>query len=114
MLIRVISLGSNITISNYGKIRILEKKNGWVKLLRQHSDKNNSGHSLLGLAWKSAPDAFKSQMKCILLKKRPCDISVVRLRDLICRVYQSVNDVSVCLHFSERKKKTLRFLNNMR
>ena len=38
----------------------------------------------------------KNQIICILLNERPRDISLVpQLRDLICRVYPSVNDVSV-------------------
>ena len=39
----------------------------------------------------------RNQIKCILINERPRDISLARLRDLICRVYQSVNDVSVVL-----------------
>ena len=33
----------------------------------------------------------RKQIKCILVNERPRDISLVRLRDLICRVYKSVN-----------------------
>ena len=50
---------------------------------------------------------LQNQMKRILLNERPRDISVVQLRDLICRVYQTVNDVSVCYFlFLETKKST--------
>ena len=38
----------------------------------------------------------RNQIKCILVNERPRDISLARLRDQICRVYQSVNDVLVC------------------
>ena len=38
----------------------------------------------------------RNQMKCILVNERPRDIYLARLRDLICRVSQSVKDVSVC------------------
>ena len=31
----------------------------------------------------------RKQIKCILVNERPRDISLARLRDLICRVYQS-------------------------
>ena len=41
------------------------------------------------------------QMKCILLNKRPHDISLARLRDQICRVYQSVS--LLLLQFQRRK-----------
>ena len=37
------------------------------------------------------------------LNKRPHDISLARLCDQICWVYQTVNDVSVCYYFSETK-----------
>ena len=48
-----------------------------------------------------------NQMIGILLNERPRDTSVVQLRDLICHVYDSVNEVSVCfLHFSETKTST--------
>ena len=48
----------------------------------------------------------KNQLKYILLNERP--------RDLICRVYPTVNDVSVCyLHFSETKKPTPLFKQHM-
>ena len=33
----------------------------------------------------------RNQIKCILVNERPREISLARLRDLICRVYQSVN-----------------------
>ena len=42
-------------------------------------------------------------MKRILLLKRPHDISLARLREQICRVYQTLNDVSVCYYFQRRK-----------
>ena len=49
---------------------------------------------------------LQNQMQRIL-NGLPRDISVVQLRDLICRVYQSMNDVTVCyLHFSQTKKST--------
>ena len=48
----------------------------------------------------------RKQIKCILVNKRPRDISLARLLDLICRVYQSVNDVSIC--YFQRRKKTSR------
>ena len=38
----------------------------------------------------------RNQIKCVLVNERPRDISLARVRDLIRRVYQSVNDVSVC------------------
>ena len=56
-------------------------------------------------------------MKCILLNKRPHDISLAlaRLRDHIGRVYQTVNDVSVCYYFSFRdenfKNMTIKSIN---
>ena len=34
----------------------------------------------------------------ILDNERPRDISLAQLRDLICRVYQSLNDMSVCYY----------------
>ena len=37
-----------------------------------------------------------------ILNKRPRDISLAQLRDQICHVYQTVNDVSVCYYFSFR------------
>ena len=46
----------------------------------------------------------QNQMKCILLNEQPRDISLVRLHDQICCVYQTMNDVSVCHYFSETKK----------
>ena len=33
----------------------------------------------------------RKQIKCILVNERPRDISLARLRDLTCCVYQSVN-----------------------
>ena len=56
----------------------------------------------------------QNQMKCIVLNERPRNISLDQLRDLICLVYQTVNDVSVCyLHFSEMKKPTPLFKQHM-
>ena len=46
----------------------------------------------------------RNQIRCILVKERPCDISLARLRDLIRRVYQSVNDVSVCYDIFQRRR----------
>ena len=40
----------------------------------------------------------RNQIKCVFVKERARDVSLARLRDLICRVYQSVNDVSVCYY----------------
>ena len=37
------------------------------------------------------------------LNKPLHDIFVARLRDQICRVYQNVNNVSVCYYFAETK-----------
>ena len=45
----------------------------------------------------------QNQMKCILLNERPRDISLVRLRDQICRVYQSVNVIT----FQRRKLQAI-------
>ena len=33
----------------------------------------------------------RNQIRCILVNQRPRDISLARLRDLTCRVHQSVN-----------------------
>ena len=33
----------------------------------------------------------RNQIKCVLVNERPRDLSLARLRDLICRVYQRVN-----------------------
>ena len=33
----------------------------------------------------------RNQIKCIFVNERPRDISIARLRDLVCRVYQSVD-----------------------
>ena len=60
-------------------------------------NKKDSGYSLLGLTWKSAQRRI-----CLnhVVKNPACQFC-----DLVCRVYQSVNDVSVCyLQFSETKK----------
>ena len=46
----------------------------------------------------------RNQIKCILVNEQPRDISLARLRDLIRRVYQSVNDVSVCYYIFQRRK----------
>ena len=43
----------------------------------------------------------QNQMKCILLSKQLRDISLALIRDQICRVYQTVNDISS--YFSETK-----------
>ena len=45
----------------------------------------------------------QNQMKCILLSKQLRDISLARIRDQICCVYQTVNDMSVSSYFSETK-----------
>ena len=58
------------------------------------------------------PRGLKSH-ECILLNERLCDISLVRLREQICRVYQTVNDVSVCYYCTfHGRKYPLRFSNN--
>ena len=63
----------------------------------------------------------RKQIKYILVNERPRDISLARLRDLICRVYKSVNGrtrnniirlfrikvrFSNALFVSEKKRKT--------
>ena len=49
------------------------------------------------------------------LNKRLHDISLARVRDEICRVYRTVNNVSVCFYFSFRdenvKTMTIRSIN---
>ena len=55
----------------------------------------------------------QNQMKYVLLNKQVRNITLVQLRYQICGVYQIVNDMSVYYYFSETKKKTLRFLNNI-
>ena len=49
----------------------------------------------------------RNQVRCILVNERPRDISLARLRDLICRVYQSVNDVSVTFFRDEKTHSAL-------
>ena len=46
----------------------------------------------------------RNQIKSLLVNERPRDISLARSRDLICRVYQSVNDVSVSYYIFQRQK----------
>ena len=49
----------------------------------------------------------RNQIKCILVNERPHDISW--LRDLICHVYQGMNDVSVCYYIFQRRKNPAAF-----
>ena len=53
------------------------------------------------------------QIKCILVNERLCDISLSRIRGLICRVYQSEKDVSVCYYIFQRRKIPLGFSNSI-
>ena len=54
-----------------------------------------------------------SHILLIRVNERPRDISLARLLDLICRVYQRVNDVSVCYYIFQRRKNSLGFSNNI-
>ena len=58
-------------------VRSVRRQN--YSLIAHHfsQNKKNSGYPLLDLAWKSAQNAFKNQMKWILLNERPRDISVL-------------------------------------
>ena len=58
-------------------------------------------------------NVVRNPIKCILVNERPRDISLARLRDLICRVSQSVKDVSVCHYIFQRRKSPLGFSNNI-
>ena len=82
-------------------------KSFYTILSESFGNKKNSGYSLLSLDLEISTKTHllelstvihvvRNQIKCILVNERPRDISLARLRDLICRVYQSVNDVSVC------------------
>ena len=51
----------------------------------------------------------RNQIKCILVNKRPRDISLARLGDLICHVYQSVNGVPVWYYIFQTKTPTQLF-----
>ena len=57
--------------------------------------------------------AVGNKIKCILVNDRPRDISLVRLLDLIYRVYQSMKDVSICYYIFQRRKNPLGFSNNI-
>ena len=54
-----------------------------------------------------------NHIKCVLVNERPRDISLARLRHLICRVYLSMKDVSVRYYIFQRRKNPLGFSNNI-
>ena len=60
-------------------------------------------HKLTGTQWYCEVSYCLIQPGCL---ERLHDISLVQLRDQICSVYQSVNEMSVCYYFSETKKPT--------
>ena len=84
------------TIKKQGR-RILD-------ILYSHSMEISTKTHLLELS--TMFHVVRNQIKCILVNERPRDIS--RLRDLICHVYQSVNDVSVCYYIFQRRKNPAR------
>ena len=55
----------------------------------------------------------RKQIKCILVNERPRDISLGRLRDLICCVYMSVNACQSLITFFRDKETHSAFSNNI-
>ena len=55
------------------------------------------------LEFSTVNHVVRNHIRCILVNERPRDISLDRLRDQICRVYQTVNDVPVSHYLSETK-----------
>ena len=99
-----------VIFRNFARENSSNKKNIRYSLHRnQH--RNQHKDALLGLS--TIIHVVRKQIKFILLNERPCDISLARLRDLICRVYQCVNDVSVCCYIFQRRKSPLGFSNSL-
>ena len=97
---------ARIGFENNFTIRLIIKKNIRIFFTRPSKEISTKTH-LLELS--SMIHVVRKQIKCILVNKRPLDISLARLRDLICRVYQNVNDVSVRYYIFQRRKHPLGF-----